>query len=66
MMIWQKEDILEVLQWVEDASGEIRSIATEMEFIVISELFKRCAEEIRSLRSEVAELKTKKQRRRKP
>ena len=64
-MNWQREDILEVLSWVEDAADDVDSITTELEFIVVSELFKRCADEIRNLRAEVAELKRKKTRRRK-
>jgi hypothetical protein len=61
-MEWQKEDILEVLGWVEDSSSQINSVATELEYIVISELFKRCAEEIRSLRAEVESLKSSKRK----
>jgi hypothetical protein len=64
-MNWHREDILEVLSWVEDAADDVNSITTELEFIVVSELFKRCADEIRNLRAEVAELKRKKTRRRK-
>jgi hypothetical protein len=64
-MNWQREDILEVLGWVEESGDSINAITTELEFIVVSELFKRCADEIRSLRAEVAELKIKKTRRRK-
>ncbi len=64
-MNWQREDILEVLSWVEDAADDVNAITTELEFIVVSELFKRCADEIRNLRAEVAELKIKKTRRRK-
>jgi hypothetical protein len=61
-MNWQREDILEVLSWVEDASDDVNAITTELEFIVVSELFKRCADEIRSLRAEVAELKKTRRR----
>ena len=64
-MNWQREDILEVLSWVEDAADDVNAITTELEYIVISELLKRCANEIRSLREEVAELKSKKPNRRK-
>ena len=64
-MNWQREDILEVLSWVEESADDVNSITTELEFIVVSELFKRCADEIRSLRAEVAELQRKKARRRK-
>jgi hypothetical protein len=55
-MAWQKEDILEVLSWVEDAADDVNAITTELEYIVISELIKRCAIEIRSLRKRVREL----------
>lgn len=64
-MNWKREDILEVLGWVEESADDINAITTELEFIVVSELFKRCADEIRSLRAEVAELKSKKHNRRK-
>jgi hypothetical protein len=64
-MNWQREDILEVLSWVEESADDVNAITTELEFIVVSELFKRCADEIRNLRAEVAELKRKKTRRRK-
>ncbi len=64
-MNWQREDILEVLSWVEDAGDDINSITTELEYIVISELLKRCANEIRSLREEVAYLKSIKVHRKK-
>jgi hypothetical protein len=64
-MNWQREDILEVLGWVEESADSVNSITTELEFIVVSELFKRCADEIRSLRAEVALLKRKKTHRRK-
>lgn len=55
-MNWQREDILEVLSWVEESKQDINVVATELEYIVISELFKRCADEIRHLRHQVAEL----------
>lgn len=64
-MNWQREDILEVLSWVEDAADDVNAITTELEYIVISELLKRCANEIRSLREEVASLKATKSRRKK-
>lgn len=63
-MNWKREDILEVLGWVEESADDINAITTELEFIVVSELFKRCADEIRSLRAEIAELKNKKPNRR--
>lgn len=63
-MNWKREDILEVLGWVEESADDINAITTELEFIVVSELFKRCADEIRSLRAEIAELKRKKPNRR--
>lgn len=63
-MNWKREDILEVLCWVEESADDINAITTELEFIVVSELFKRCADEIRSLRAEIAELKSKKPNRR--
>jgi hypothetical protein len=53
-----------VLGWVEESADDINAITTELEFIVVSELFKRCADEIRSLRAEIAELKSKKPNRR--
>lgn len=62
-MVWKREDILEVLKWVEDSSHDVNSITTELEFIVVSELFKMCGDEIRSLRAEVAFLKKRKPRR---
>ena len=63
-MNWKREDILEVLGWVEESADDINAITTELEFIVVSELFKQCADEIRSLRAEIAELKSKKPNRR--
>jgi hypothetical protein len=57
MSDWKREDILEVLSWVEDAKDDVNSIATELEYIVISELIKRCAVEIRTLREENQRLK---------
>lgn len=61
-MNWQKEDILEVLSWVEDCKDQVNSITTELEYIVISELFKRCADEIRSLREENKRLKSRRKK----
>jgi hypothetical protein len=49
---WEREDILEVLGWCEEDRNTINSITTETEFILISELLKRCAEEIQFLREE--------------
>lgn len=57
MSDWKREDILEVLSWVEDAKDDVNSITTELEYIVISELIKRCAVEIRALREENQRLK---------
>jgi hypothetical protein len=54
---WQREDILDVLSWCEDAADDLDTITTELEFIVVSELLKRCAEEIKFLRREVEGLK---------
>lgn len=54
---WQKEDILEVLSWCEDASDDMDTITTELEFIVVSQLLKRCADEIKYLRKEIEGLK---------
>ena len=54
---WQREDILEVLSWCEEASDDLDTITTELEFIVVSQLLKRCASEIKHLRKEVEELK---------
>ena len=62
MSDWKREDILEVLTWVEDAKDDVNSIATELEYIVISELIKRCADEIRSLREENRKLKSRRKR----
>jgi hypothetical protein len=62
-MNWRKEDILEVLSWVEDSRNEVNAITTELEYIVISELFKRCADEIRSLREENYQLKKRRLKR---
>jgi ubiquinone biosynthesis protein UbiJ len=61
-MNWRKEDILEVLSWVEQSGNEINSITTEFEYIVVSELFKRCADEIKFLRSENEKLNRRKKR----
>lgn len=63
-MNWRREDILEVLSWVEDSRHDINAVTTELEYIVISELFKRCADEIRSLREQVAKLEKPKRVRR--
>ena len=62
-MNWRKEDILEVLSWVEQSGNEINSITTEFEYIVVSELFKLCAEEIRMLRAESEKLKNRRKKR---
>lgn len=62
-MNWRKEDILEVLSWVEQSGNEINSITTEFEYIVVSELFKRCAEEIRALRAENDKLRNRRKKR---
>ena len=62
-MNWRKEDILEVLSWVEDSRNEVNAITTELEYIVISELFKRCANEIRALREENYQLKKRRPKR---
>ena len=56
---WKREDILEVLSWVEDAKDDVNSITTELEYIVISELIRRCAVEIRALREENQQLKSR-------
>lgn len=50
MIGWEREDILEVLGWCEADRNVINSITTETEFILMSELLKRCAQEIRELR----------------
>jgi broad-specificity NMP kinase len=62
-MNWKREDILEVLSWVEDSRESINSITTEFEYIVVSELFKRCADEIRALRAENDQLKNRRKKR---
>lgn len=59
MSDWKREDILEVLSWVEEAKDDVNSITTELEYIVISELIKRCAVEIRALREENQRLKSR-------
>lgn len=59
MIGWQREDILDVLGWCEADKNTINSITTETEFILISELLKRCAQEIRELREENQKLKRK-------
>ena len=59
MIGWQREDILDVLGWCEADKNTINSITTETEFILISELLKRCAKEIRELREENQKLKRK-------
>jgi hypothetical protein len=61
-MNWKREDILEVLSWVEDSRESINSITTEFEYIVVSELFKRCADEIRALRAENDQLKNRRKK----
>ena len=62
-MNWKKEDILEVLSWVEDSRDDINAITTELEYIVVSELFKRCADEIRALRVENEQLRNRRKKR---
>lgn len=62
-MNWRREDILEVLSWVEDAKDDVNSITTELEYIVVSELFKRCADEIRALRAENDQLRNRRSKR---
>ena len=62
-MNWKREDILEVLSWVEDAKDDVNAITTELEYIVVSELFKRCAEEIRALRAENDQLRNRRKKR---
>lgn len=52
MIGWEREDILEVLGWCEADRNAINSITTETEFILISELLRRCAQEIRELRDD--------------
>ena len=54
---WQREDILDVLAWCEDSADDMDTITTELEYIVVSHLLKRCANEIKHLRREVEELK---------
>ena len=60
---WEREDILEVLSWCEGAADDLDTITTELEFIVVSQLLKRCAEEIKHLRRENEKLKHKKGKR---
>jgi hypothetical protein len=57
---WQREDILDVLSWCEDAADDINTITTELEYIVVGQLLKRCADEIKHLRRENAKLRNKK------
>ena len=52
MIGWEREDILEVLGWCEADRNIINSITTETEFILMSELLKRCAQEIKYLRDD--------------
>lgn len=59
---WEREDILEVLGWCEADKNTINSITTETEFIIVSELLKRCAQEIRELREENSRLKKRKRK----
>lgn len=54
---WQREDILDVLAWCEDSADDMDTITTELEYIVVSQLLKRCADEIKHLRREVEEFK---------
>ena len=60
---WQREDILDVLSWCEDAADDLDTITTELEFIVVSHLLKRCSEEIKHLRKENERLRLKKRKR---
>ena len=60
---WQREDILDVLSWCEDAADDLDTITTELEFIVVSQLLKRCSEEIKHLRKENERLRLKKRKR---
>lgn len=60
---WQREDILDVLSWCEDAADDLDTITTELEFIVVSELLKRCAQEIKHLRQDNERLRLKKRKR---
>lgn len=62
-MNWKREDILEVLSWVEEAKDDINVITTELEYIIISELFRRCADEIRMLRAENEQLRNRRPKR---
>lgn len=62
-MNWKREDILTVLAWVEESKEDINAITTELEYIVVSELFKRCADEIRMLREENYQLKNRRKKR---
>lgn len=59
---WQKEDILDVLSWCDDAADDMDTITTELEFIVVSHLLKRCAEEIKYLRRKLQEVESGKGR----
>ena len=61
-MNWRREDILEVLSWVEESKHEVNAITTELEYIVVSELFKRCADEIRMLREENQKMKSRRKK----
>lgn len=62
-MNWKREDILEVLSWVEESKDDINVITTELEYIIISELFRRCADEIRMLRAENEQLRNRRHKR---
>ena len=62
-MNWKREDILEVLSWIEESKNDINAVTTELEYIVVSELFKRCADEIRALRAENDKLRNRRKKR---
>ena len=59
---WVREDLLVVLNDCKDAVFDTDTITTEFEFIMVGELLKRCATEIKHLRKEVEELKSVKVR----
>lgn len=60
---WKREDILDVLSWCEDCADDMDTITTELEFIVVSQLLRECANEIKKLRKQVEELQDGKPRR---
>lgn len=59
-MNWKTRDILDVLSCADAISDHDIAIATEREYIPISELLKRCSDEINFLRFVIKELQQEK------